>query len=471
MSRPSAVVVGGGIAGLSAAFDFHRAGWAVTVFEADRRWGGKIRTSPVGDRPVDAGPDAFLARVDDGYELCRELGLEGELTSPVAAVPAYVHADDRLHELPAGTMLGVPTDLDQLRSSALISPAGIERAARDLELGPTAMDPDPSVGSVCRERLGDELTDLLIDPLIGAINASDIDHLSLQAAAPQLAAALRRDTSLIRGMAAVRASTGAAIGSGDADNPVFYGLPGGIARIIDRLVEELAGADLRLGATVSDLDRFADADAIVLAVPAFVAADLVGGRWGGPGPGGAGPGQQAAELLSSIEYAGVSQVVVELPIAGLDRVLDASGILFPRISGKTMTACTWLSTKWDHYRRPASVLIRLSAGRFGDDRHAGLSDAELVAVVLGELGSVIGFDQPPIATRVVRWPRAFPQYTPGHKDRLARLREHLAELDPRLSVVGAPYDGIGIPACIAAARHSAALHLDRRSPAPNAVDH
>ncbi|MGB5755943.1 MAG: FAD-dependent oxidoreductase, partial [Acidimicrobiales bacterium] len=108
MSRPSAVVVGGGIAGLSAAFDFHRAGWAVTVFEADWQWGGKIRTSPVGDRPVDAGPDAFLARVDHGYELCRDLGLEKELTSPVAAVPAYVHAGDRLHELPAGTMLGVP---------------------------------------------------------------------------------------------------------------------------------------------------------------------------------------------------------------------------------------------------------------------------------------------------------------------------------------------------------------------------
>ncbi len=472
MSRPSVVIIGGGIAGLTAAYDLHQAGWAVTVHEADRQWGGKIRTSPVGDRPVDAGPDAFLARVDHGHELCRELGLDGELTSPVAPVPAYVHADDRLHELPAGTMLGVPTDLDQLRHSALISPAGIERAAADLELAPTPVRPDPSVGAVCRERLGDELTDLLIDPLIGAINASDIDHLSLNAAAPQLAAALRTDSSLIRGMAAIRASTGAAIGSRDADKPVFYGLPGGIARIIDRLVEELAGAELRLGSPVTDLDRFADADAIILAVPAFVASDLIGGgvgRTGRPADQ-TGPRRRAVELLSSIEYAGVSQVVVELPISGLERVLDASGILFPRVSGKTMTACTWLSTKWAHYRRPASVLIRLSAGRFGDNRHAELSDAELVDVVLGELGSVIGFDQPPIATRVVRWPRAFPQYTPGHNDRLAALREHLAELDPRISVVGAPYDGIGIPAVIAAARHTAGLHLDRRSPAPQGRD-
>lgn len=456
VKQPSAVVVGGGIAGLCAAFEFHRAGWAVTVHEADRQWGGKIRTSPVGDRPVDAGPDAFLARVDDGYELCRTLGLDGELTSPVAPVPAYVYADDRLHELPAGTMLGVPTDLDVLKQSELVSAAGIDRAARDLELGPSILDPDPSVGAICRERLGDELTDRLIDPLIGAINASDIDRLSLEAAAPQLAAALRAEGSLIRGMAAIRAATGATLGSQDAAKPVFHGLPGGIARIVDRLVEELAAADLRLGSTVADLNRFDDADAIVLAVPAFAAGRIVG-RQGGE----AGAAKAAAELLSGIGYADVSQAVVELPMAGLDRVLDASGILFPRVTGMTMTACTWLSTKWEHYRRPDSVLIRLSSGRYGDDRPNRLSDEELLDVLLTELRSVIGFDLPPMASRVVRWPRAFPQYTPGHRTRVAAARQHLADFDHRVSLVGAPYDGIGIPACIASGRDAARKHLDR----------
>ncbi|MGH1494154.1 MAG: protoporphyrinogen oxidase [Acidimicrobiales bacterium] len=456
----SAVVVGGGIAGLAAAFEFQRAGWAVTVHEAGDRWGGKIHTSPVGDRPVDAGPDAFLARVDHGYDLCRELGLDGELTSPVAPVPAYVHLNGKLHELPEATMLGVPTDLDLLKRSTLVSPAGIERATDDLTLSPTSLDPDPSVGEVCRQRLGDELTDRLIDPLIGAINASDIDRLSINAAAPQLAAALRSHGSLITGMAALRQAGAAALGSRDKAKPVFYGLPGGVARIIDGLVEELAGAasnpaDLRLNSPVDDLDRFtrADADAVILAVPAFVAGKLLSGA----------PSEahhRSAELLSEIDYADVAQVVVELPVEGLDRVLDASGILFPRVSGMMMTACTWLSTKWQHYRRDESVLIRMSTGRFGDTRHAALDDGELTGVLLAELGSVIGFERPPVATRVVRWNRAFPQYTPGHKDRLSELRSTLGTADPRIALVGAPYDGIGVPACIAAGRTAARNWID-----------
>ncbi|MEL6986090.1 MAG: protoporphyrinogen oxidase, partial [Actinomycetota bacterium] len=227
-----AVIVGGGVSGLVAAFDLVRAGWSVTVHEAADRWGGRIFSSPVGDRPVDAGPDAFLARVEHGHQLCVDLGIDHLLTSPVATVPAYVYSNGTLNELPDGTMFGVPTDLDVLKGSGLISPAGVERAAADLELPwpTTAGDDDPadtSVGAVCRERLGPEVTDRLIDPLIGAINASDIDRLSLRAAAPQLAEALKGHGSLIRGMAALReraGRAGAAIGSRDPDRPVFYGL-------------------------------------------------------------------------------------------------------------------------------------------------------------------------------------------------------------------------------------------------------
>jgi oxygen-dependent protoporphyrinogen oxidase len=452
------VVVGGGIAGLSAAFDLHRAGRAVTVLEAGDRWGGKIHTSPVGDRPVDAGPDAFLARVEHGRKLCEDLGLDGELTSPVSPVPAYVHRDSVLHELPEGTMLGVPTDLEVLRQSGLISSAGVDRAADDLTLPPSTLDPDPSVGAVCRERLGDEVTDLLIDPLLGAINASDIDRLSLAAAAPQLAGAMAQHGSLINGMAAFREKN-AALGSRDPNRPVFFGLPGGVARIVDRLVEELADADLRLNTPVTGLSEFADATNIVLAVPAFAAAHIV--RAGVDQADESHPGNRAATTLDTIHYADVSQVVVELPISGLPRVLDASGILFPRVGGTVLTACTWLSTKWDHYKRPESVLVRLSSGRFGDDRHAGLSDEALTVTLLTEMADAIGRFDPPIATRVVRWTKAFPQYTPTHRTRVDTIREAIVDYDPRVSVIGAPYDGIGVPACIDGGRSIARKLLDR----------
>ncbi len=468
-----AVIVGGGISGLVSAFDLALAGWSVTVHEASDRWGGRVFSSPVGDRAVDAGPDAFLARVEHGHQLCVDLGLDHLLTSPVAPVPAYVHPNGKLHELPEGTMFGVPTDLRVLEGSDLITPAGIERAAADLDLPWDGLDgggrgdqglsekglrdeADTSVGAVCRARLGDEVTDRLIDPLIGAINASDIDRLSLRAAAPQLAEALRAEGSLIRGMAAVRARAGragAAIGSRDPDRPVFYGLPGGTATIIDRLIEELtkAGADLRLGSvmTAASLAEATDgADAVILAVPAHVAAELLGGDG------------DAAKILGQTEYADVTQVVAELPVTAIDRVLDASGILFPRVDGRLMTACTWLSTKWAHYHRDESVLVRLSTGRFGDDRHHDLGDDELVAALLAELSDAVEVTGEPIAVRVGRWNKAFPQYTPGHRDRVGRARAAVAELDPRIQLVGASYDGIGVPACIAAGRGAAAAALD-----------
>ncbi|MEM9566272.1 MAG: protoporphyrinogen oxidase [Actinomycetota bacterium] len=449
-----AVVVGGGISGLVAAFDLARAGWSVTVDEAADRWGGRIFSSPVGDRSVDGGPDAFLARVEHGHRLCADLGIDHLLTSPSAPVPAYVFTDGVLHELPDGTMFGVPTDLDVLKGSGLISPGGIERAGDDLSLpvepGATAdTSTDTSVGAVCRARLGDEVTDRLIDPLIGAINASDIDRLSLRAAAPQLAAALDQHGSLIRGMADLRERT-SAIGSRDPDRPVFYGLPGGTATIVDRLVEELTGlgVELRLRSSLTGPDELAaaadGAEAIILAVPAFVAARLVG------------PSGDAATILDETEYADVTQVVAELPVSGIERVLDASGILFPRVDGRLMTACTWLSTKWAHYHRDESVLVRLSTGRFGDERHHDLDDGELVAALLGELSEAVPVTAEPIAVRIGRWDNAFPQYTPGHHDRVARARAAARELDRRFHLVGASYDGIGVPACIATARSTVA---------------
>jgi oxygen-dependent protoporphyrinogen oxidase len=182
-------------------------------------------------------------------------------------------------------------------------------------------------------------------------------------------------------------------------------------------------------------------------VPAFVAAELLG------------PAGPAAEILAETEYADVTQVVAELPVSAIDPAsrhgLDASGILFPRVDGRLMTACTWLSTKWAHYHRDDSVLVRLSTGRFGDERHHDLDDEQLVAALLAELSEAVEVTGEPVAVRVGRWNKAFPQYTPGHRDRVARARAAATEADPRIHLVGASYDGIGVPACIATGRSTA----------------
>lgn len=440
-------VVGGGIAGLCAAFDLHRAGIDVEVHEAGDRFGGKVWSSPVGDRMVDAGPDTFLARVPDGKQLCDDLGLTTELTSPSAPVPAYLFRDGELRPLPAATILGVPTDLELLAESGAISPAGVERAAEDLELPSTSIGDDISVGAYFRARLGPEVTDRLIDPILGGINASDIDRLSLRSGAPQLWDVATSSRSIIEGLRQTQEDRGATLGS-DKGAPVFYGLPGGIASLIDRLVEELDGADVRLESPVTSLDDL-DADHIIVGTPAPQAGVLLADR-----------SPAASERLAEIEYASVAQVTVELPKDGVDPVLDASGVLFPRIDGRIMTASTWFSTKWAHYDRPDSVLIRMTSGRFGDTRALALDDDALVSVLLNELRSTTAISADPTHIRVHRWVDALPQYVPGHEARVDAIDAAIAADCPRVHLVGAAYRGIGLPVCIRGGRAAAATILE-----------
>ena len=450
---PSAAIIGGGISSLCAAYDLHQAGWDIAVYEASDRFGGKIWSSLVGDRIVDSGPDTFLARVPQGKQLCDELGLSDELVAPVSPVPAYFHRDGELCPIPNGTVLGVPTDLEALAASGAVSSDGVARAAKDLSLPTTDLydhaGVELSVGAYCRARLGDEVTERLIDPLIGGINASDIDRLSLRSGAPQLWNAAQQHASIIEGLRATRPSVGATLGSAGTNEPVFLSLPGGLDRIITELVGRLPASSLHLNTPISNLaDATVDgapADQVIIGTPANVAARLT-----------AKTSPAASELLASIEYASVAQVTVELPIDAVDPILDASGILFPRVDGGVMTASTWFSTKWAHYARPGHVLIRLTSGRFGDTRALDFGDDDLVDHLLGELGALIDITAEPTATRVHRWMDAFPQYTPGHTDRVDSIVDALASDAPNIHVIGAAYRGIGIPACIEGGRSLAA---------------
>ena len=354
-------------------------------------------------------------------------------------------------------MLGVPVDLGVLDTSTLFTDRGRADAARDLALPPTRIDGDMSVGELSRTRLGAELTDRLIDPLIGGINASDIDRLSLRAAAPLLAKAVDQHGSLIKGMAALYPNIGAALGAtrdgrdsaAAPKSPVFFSLPGGVARIVQRLVEELPSERLHLGHPITDLgvidaDGDGGADAVVVATPAPVAAQILRGD---------ADNNVASELLARIAYAGVSQATVTIPG---QEPLDASGILFPRSGGTVLTASTWLSSKWPQYQRPDRALIRLTSGRYGDTRSAEMDDQTLVSTLLGELNEAVPLVAEPDAVRIQRWPNALPQYEPGHLDLVAEIRHAVgASRNGRLRVVGAAFDGIGIPACIDSGRAAA----------------
>lgn len=471
-------VVGGGITGLAAA---HRllspeppgvgpgsTGTTprVIVLEADDGLGGKIRTDTIGGRPVEAGPDAFLAGSGEGgrgqaLALCDDLGLSGQLISP-ATGRAAILLRNRLHPIPPGQVLGVPTSMAalwSLRRVGLIGPLGVARGSLDLVLpGRPAGGDAQTAGELVGHRLGTEVLSHVVNPLVGGIHAGNAGHLSAEAVTPQLVAAARSHRSLMRGLAAP---------SPGRPRQGFYTLAGGLSVLVDRLAEAIRnqGGELRTGAPVLALSRQDDrwrlelgggrqiiADAVVLATPAFAAAGLLEPH-----------DRSMADLLRTIDYASVSLVTSTYPEESVAHPLDMAGFLVsparsrlrPRAKVPLLTACTFTTSKWPHTRRPGQVVLRASTGRSGDDRAFEMTDDELVAAVQAELAPVLGLSGPPTETVVHRWPRSFPQYRAGHLQTLARLEEAAGRL-PRLVLAGAAYRGLGIPACVAQGQHAAA---------------
>ena len=410
-------VVGGGIAGLAAAYELVRQGDEVVLHEASDRLGGKLRTERFAGADVDVAPDAFLARRPEAVQLCDELGLRDRFETPAVA-SSYVWSRGALRPIPCGQVLGVPTDFVALARSGIVSPAGVARAALEPWWPGQPLGDDASIGEVIARRFGHETLERLVDPLLGGINAGDTNQLSIDTVAPQIAAAARADRSLTRALR--RASAASPAG------PVFYGLRGGMETLATALVAAIdaAGGRIETGSAVASPDEL-DADGVVWATPR---PDLVA-------------------------YSSVTLVLFAYPDSAVTRPLDASGFLVPRPEGLLMTACSWASTKWAHLAAPGRFLLRVSAGRHGDERVDAMTDEAVVARLRDDLALTMGVAGEPIEVAVHRWRQAFPQYPPGHLD---RMREMIAGSSSSASLAGAVVGGVGIPACIGSGRAAAA---------------
>lgn len=453
-------VVGGGIAGLSAAWELQGAGAEIVVVDA-ARISGKLQASEVPGLafPVDEGADAFLARVPDALELCAELGID-DLAHP-AARQAWIWSSGRLHPLPQGQLLGVPTDLEEVAASGLLSAEGVARLRADLDRDAPPVDADLAVGALVRDRLGDEVCDRLVEPLIGGINGGDADALSVEACVPQLWACARRGGSLVRAAQAVRAA-----GTG-TEAPVFATPTAGMASLPHRLAQRLAarppGLDIVVGWPVTGLRPVAGArvevaigggtldggpfDGVVLAVPADVAGALLSGM-----------APDAAGVLAGTEFASVAMVTVVAERRAIAHPLEGSGFVVARDAGLDITAASFASTKWAHWDDGRHALFRISLGHDADPVDwCTKADDELAAAALRGLRTVLGEHVTPVGVRIGRWPRAFPQYRPGHVARMAQVRAALDAAGP-IALAGMSYDGIGVPACIRSGR-AAARHL------------
>lgn len=439
----SYAIVGGGISGLSAAWQLSaEPGVEVTVFEADARLGGKIATERFGGVDIDLGADNVLRRTPAAVELCREVGLATDALIHPAQTRAKVWVENALRPLPAGTVLGFPVDLAAVEASGVLSAEGLRRAALEPTLPGLPIVGDVSLGELARARYGDEVTTRLIDPLLGGIAAGDLDRMSLDAVAPQIAEVAHTATSLIEGLAPILAAAQQA-------GPVFAAPPHGMEQLVTALTARLVDRGVRFE-TGAALDSLPSADGVVVATPALAAARLL--RLVSP---------PVASALDAIEHTSVVFVVTEYAEGDVAVPLDGSGFLVPRQVGAPVTAVSWASSKWERLRQPGTVLLRSSLGHRDADDVIDASDDAIIAAVQTAHRRTMGIDTPPRRVRIVRYRDAFPQYDVGHLDRIAALDESLLRDAPHVALCGMAFGGVGIPACIRRARTEAG-RLHRR---------
>jgi oxygen-dependent protoporphyrinogen oxidase len=444
-------VLGGGIAGLVAARALAQAGLHVVVLEGSQRWGGKLDSTVLDGVRLDTGAESMLARRPEAVELVHALGLTDRLVHPTSAKPRLL-IGGALHPLPP-SVSGIPVDLDQL--DGVLSPRGLARARRDPTVSGSAGD--LSIGLLVDESLGREVTDRLVEPLLGGVYAGHARELSLAAVAPAVHARLVPGTeSLVSAARAVAAAAPA--------GPVFAGLTGGVATLVDALVDDLAGSGVELdtGRTAVAVRRAGTgfevvigssgetehADAVLVTTP-WPAASRLLADWA-----------QLSRELAAVPYA--SMAIVTLVVRGLRA--ESSGLLAPPGELPTIKAVTHSSVKWDWLAAAATdrwgsetTVVRASVGRLGEERLLQVPDDQLLARTFAEARTLPGWGTSTelVAGQVRRWGGALPQYRVGHSELVGRVRRLTADI-PGLAVAGAALDGVGIAACLGSAAAAAA---------------
>ena len=481
-------IVGGGIAGLAAAYELHRRGVSFVVLERAARAGGVIFSEEVGGFTVDGGPDAILVQKPAGVALCEELGLGGRLVATKPPRIAYIQRGGRLHPLPAASILGIPTRVRPFVATSLFTWAGKLRMGAELFVPKRAAADDESIGAFMTRRFGREAAVYLAEPLLAGIHAGDVDRLSMNALFPRLVEAERKHGSVLRAFRPggprsedarrpqgepripspepQRANPESQIPNPDPGG-AFRSLPGGLSELIRALVSTIGDANVRTDAAVEAITgrgpftvRTAKGDAIearavVLATPAFVTAALLRDR-----------DAAIASRCAEIPYASAATVALAFRRDAVARPLHGSGFVVPRVENTGLLAASWLSSKWPH-RAPDDdhVLLRTFVGGARDPGALDREDGELVALSVGALQPLVGLRGQPLFARVYRWDRGNAQHQVGHLERVAAIDRALSR-HPGVFLTGSGFRGVGIPDCIAdgraTARYVAAWIQDRR---------
>ncbi|SMO43493.1 protoporphyrinogen oxidase [Melghirimyces algeriensis] len=455
MKQTRVAIVGGGITGLSTAFylqkEIERKSLPLNfvLIEGKKHLGGKIETERTDGFVMEKGPDSFLERKADAKQLAIDLGLEKELVRNQTG-QAYILHQGKLLPIPEGAIMGIPTRITPFVSTPLFSWPGKFRAIKDLFMSRHQEANDISVGSFFRRRLGDEVVDHLIEPLLSGIYAGNIDQLSLQATFPQFARMEKEHRSLIIGMKRSRRSSH----KSPRSQGQFLTMKRGLRRFVEQIENQLPEESIIKGNPLNRIikerngyllvlssNRVIQADAVIMTLPFERMKALL-------------PNHQLPHPAHSGTATSVATVILGYDAEQFPDIPNGTGFVVPKRENSTITACTWTHKKWPHTVPQGKAMVRCYVGRSGDDSIVEESDETIVERVQADLKKIQGIEVTPEFTNVTRWRQSMPQYRVGHVEWLEKLNHTCRKQLPGLFYAGASFSGIGIPDCIRQGKQS-----------------
>lgn len=457
------VVIGGGVAGLGAAFKIRRAADSghdvgFTLVEKDPRLGGKLMTEKIGDFIVDGGSDAFIAQKPAVMRVAGLAGFaEDRMPSDESRKKTLILKKGRLYEMPDGVMQFAPTKFWPFATTGLFSWAGKFRAGMDLFIPkkrvPAGELNDETLESFILRRMGREILDRLAEPLVGGVHASDPARMSLAATFPNLLEMEQKYGSMVRGFLAQRkmAEEMKRKYPSDPKNPrtFFNTFKEGMQELPDGMADAAGRDHIRTGVAATQLECLEagwkvhlsdgstlDADAVIVATEGWAASDLL-----------ATVDSELSGLIGTIPHSSSATISLGFDTDDLGFSLDAFGVLCPGIENRSLMAATYSSTKWTNRAPKGKALLRGFVGGPHNQAIMDKTDEELIEITKSEMRSILGLKVEPVFARVYRWVNGMPQYTMGHLGRVSEI-EHRVGLIPTLGVGGGSYRGVGIANCI-----------------------
>ena len=445
-------VIGGGISGLAAAHRFRELApkSQVTLFEAGPRLGGVLSTVHRDGFQVEQSADNFITTVPWGLELCKRLGLTDQLVQTNANCRrTFVVRRGRLHRLPDGFLMMAPTQLWPMAVTPILSPLGKLRAVLEYFIPPRRDDSDESMAQFVRRRLGRETFDRLVEPLISAVYAADMEKLSVKATLSRFRDMEQQHGSLIRAIRRQMKQRPNGKAESGARYSMFVTLSGGLGTLVSAITAQLPPEWIRLNSPIEKLERSGDVwrlfpatgqilefDAVVVAAPAHRANQLL-----------ASIDAELASELGRIEYSGTAIVSLGYDLRQVGHPLDGMGAVVPSIENSPILACSFSSQKYPHRAPAGKTLLRVFVGGARRPDLAEMPDAQLLPLVLQHLRPLLRIEGEPVFCDIAHWPRTMPQYHVGHQERVARIEARLALL-PGLKMAGSAFRGVGVPDCI-----------------------